>query len=409
MDFSLSREQQMFAEGIRKFADEKIAPKWIQMDETGTVPNEIIKGMADLGLLGMVIGEEYGGQSATFADVVIANEEIAYSDPSLALSAIVGLYSSWSFLLQRYGSEDAKGEILTRTSKGEAMFGIASTESQGGTDIAGLHQVSALTQNGNKAWKISGEKSIVSGGQFIDRMSWGGGWFLIARSSPAVGANGLTTFAFLSKKDGKRVQGVDYHKFSQVGRNGLDTGSLRIDDVNVEDRYRIGEANNGFRIAMEGFNLGRIGVAGSLVGCSRWLLDQGLNWVSNRKIRDRPMASYQSIGFEIEELYENIEVTRLLAHKAAWLADRYYKQNDSTVRPLDIGIASALAKISATSLASKCVKEVMEWHGGVSYFTDMPLYRVWHGIQAYLAGAEGSPRALRDMVASNIINKKIKF
>src|SRR5579872_6278680 len=352
MDFSLSSDQKMFAESVLSFGEKKISPMWVEMDEKGELHQEVLEGIARLGILGLVTDEQYGGQSGTFIDVVIANEQIGYCDPSLALSAIVGLCSSWGFTLQKYGSDEVKNEVLTRTVKGEALFGIASTESQGGTDIAGIRQVQAQ-QNPSGSWSIAGDKSIVSGGHLINRMPWGGGWFLISRTSPAKGSSGLTTFALLSKKNGAIIPRIEYHKFSQVGRNALDTGSLHLNNVEIADQYRIGEVDNGFKIAMEGFNLGRISVAGSLVGCSRWLLNQGLDWVSTRKIRDKPMSSYQSISFEIEELYENIEVTRLLALKAAWLADRYYKEKDPTVKPLDIGIASALAKISATSLAAK--------------------------------------------------------
>ena len=409
MDFSLTPEQKLLVKTVREFCEKNVDPIWVKMDEEKKMPVEIIEKLAELGIYGGVISEEYGGSASTFTDMVLAIEEISAHDPTLAISAVVGLSNSWPYMVQLYGSDEVKGELLPKITAGEALLGIASTESQSGTDLANIQRMKA-TKVDEKTWVIEGEKNITSGGVLMERMAWGGGWFTLTRTAPLETKHkGLTDFIVMYRRGKEVTEGIKYSPYKHVGRHALDSGSLVLEGVKVDDSYRVGEVNRGFYIAVEGFNLGRILIGASLLGGVRWLLKQGIEWISTREVLGKTLSSYQGVTFELSKIYEELEATRLLVYKAAWLADKLYIHKDPTVKALEVGIAGATAKIKATKLAMNAAREVMEWFGGMAYFTDMPLFRALLGALAYSQGSEGAPKALRDMVARSVIGGRISI
>jgi len=409
MDFSLTPDQKLLIKAVREFCEKYVDPIWVKMDEEKLFNIELIQKLAEMGIYGGVLSEDFGGSGATFTDIGLAMEEISSHDPSLVVSGAIGLSNSWPYILQLYGSDEAKGELLPKITSGKAFLGIASTEAQSGTDLAGIQRVRA-TKIDDKRWVVEGEKSIVSGGRVIERMPWGGGWFTITRTAPLETRHrGLTDFIVLYKRDGKIVEGIRYSPYTQIGRHAMDTGSLTIERVVIDDIYRVGDVDRGFYVALEGFNLGRLLIAFSLLGGVRWLLKRGLEWIKMRELFGNKLASYQSISFELARFYGELEAVRMLAFKASWLADRLYIRKDPTVKPLDVGVASAMAKVKATKLAVEAAKEVMEWFGGMAYFTELPVFRALLGALAYAQGAEGASKALIDMVARNIVEGRVTF
>lgn len=409
MDFSLTTEQKLLLNSVHEYCVKNIEPIWVKIDEEARIPPNIIKDLARLGVYGGVLSGEYGGSDMSFLDVALVAEEVSSHEPSLSLGSIVSSWSNcWPFIVQLYGSDEAKGEFLPKITSGEATIGIASTEAQGGSDVAGIYRVQARKINDDK-WIISGEKSIVSGGAIMDSMPWGGGWFLIARTAPIETRHkGLTNFILYRKKNGQIVEGISYSRYKHMGRHALESEILTI-NVEVDDRYRVGGVNEGFRIALEGFNLGRTFIGGSILGGVKWLINQGLEWIKSRQLFGKPLSSYQGISFELAKIYEEAEAARLLVYKAAWLADRYYRYKDPTIKPIDIGIAGAAAKTRATEVALKAAQEIMQWFGGMAYFTEMPIFRNLLAIYAFLQGAEGAPKTLRDLIARSIVEGRVRM
>lgn len=403
LDLGFSEDEAIFRKNIHEFFERRVAPSWVSIDERGEIPVDLLKELGKSGLIAMLVSPEYGGPGSSMVSSTIALEEAGYADPSLATAVYLLVSTAWPYMVQLYGSEEAKSEILPKVASGEGFFGIASTEAQGGSDIAGFRTMRASRRKDGE-WVISGEKSIVGGMVDVERLPWGGGWFLITRSGAVDDRHrSLTTFAFLAKKDGKKVDGYEYHIMEEVGRHGVKTGSIRLSDVAVDDRYRLGEVNGGFRVAMQGFNLARCLVGAASVGAARWALDRGLDWLKQRNMRDRPLASYQGVNFRFADLYAELDAARLLCYKAAWLADRYYFKKDPTVSVNDIAVASACAKLKAPEAAFQVFQEVMKWHGGMSFFKDLPFHRGLLGVLAYLVGAEGSQNVMRYLIARNIM------
>jgi acyl-CoA dehydrogenase len=408
MDFLLSTEQKLLINSIHEFCLKNIDPNWIKIDDEARFPPEIIKELSRLGVHGGVLSEEFGGSDMSFLDVALVQEELSSHDPTLVTAGVVGLSNSWPYIVQTYGSSEAKGELLPKITSGDAILGIASTEAQGGTDLAGIQRVQARKISEDR-WIVEGEKSIVSGGALMDSMPWGGGWFLLSRTAPIETRHkGLTNFIIYRKKDGRIVDGVSYSRYKHMGRHALDSDILNI-KVEVDDKYRVGGVNDGFRVAVEGFNLGRTFIGGSILGGVKWLINQGLQWIRERKIFGQPLSSYQGVSFELAKIYEELEAARLLVYKAAWLADRYYKKKDPTVKPIDIGVAGAAAKTKATEVALRASEEIMQWFGGMAYFTELPVFRALLGAFAYIQGAEGAPKALRDLIARSIVEGRVRI
>ena len=402
MDFSFSEEEELFRSSVKEFCEKYIAPRWIEIDEArkGT-PVDLIKTMGQQGLFCIPVREEYGGMGGTLTMAAIAVDEMAYYDPSIAIPVYTLLVNGWPMLLDLYGSEEAKSEILPKVAAGEAFFGIATTEPQGGSDIAGT-RVTARKENGK--WIFNGEKAYISGVKETLELPWGGGFFLIARTGPKeAGHRSLTTFAFLAKKDGEIVKGFEPTYYEDIGRAGISCGGFMLNDVEVDDKYRIGDENKGFYINMEGFNVARILVAAAAIGSARWALDQAKEWFRVRKLFGRYISSFQGVNFKFAELYARLEAARLIVYKAAWLADQIYIHKNPAYSPRDLNVPVAMAKMMGPEVAADIYEEVMKWHGAYGYTKECPIFRGWLGTFSYVIGAEGAQNIMRYIIARDVI------
>ncbi len=301
MDFRLSEEENLFRESVKDFCTRNVAPIWVDIDEKGEIPMRLIQGLADQGLVAPIISSEYGGSEGSCLLAALSVEEIAYAEPSISIAVYLLLHAAWPFILQQYGSEDAKKEILPKVCKGDAFFGIASTESQSGSDVSSFRTLTAK-QKENKNWVLDGEKVLISGMDDVERLPWGGGWFTIGRSGPFESKHkSLTAFALLTRKDGEKATGYEYSNYPEIGRHGIHTGGISVSNFEIEDKYRIGDVNGGFKPAMEGFNLARCLIGAASLGVARWVLDYILEWIKERKIWGKALAQNQGISFKYAE------------------------------------------------------------------------------------------------------------
>ncbi|GBC69189.1 Acyl-CoA dehydrogenase [archaeon HR01] len=405
MDFNPSDEERVFRDQVSAFCSRKIAPRWVDIDERGEIEPQLIKDMADAGLLGVTLPEEYGGQGGTFTEAAIAGEEIAYSGPALSIAVLYLIQASWPYIVHRYGGEELRYEILPRIAAGEAVIGISSTEAHGGSDISSILCRADRLEDGS--WVINGEKSMTSLPSVVEKMPWGGGWFLIARTGdPALKHRTITDFLVLMKRDGRLVEGISYKPWTEFARRGLDTSVIRFDNVRVEPKYVVGGVNSGFKIAMEGFNLARSMIGAVCVGCARWLMDQAVEWLRRRKVFGKPLASYQGISFKLADYAKELEAARLLSYKAAWMADRYYLRREDGVSLSDVALWGAMAKLKCAGLAVDLGEDVMKWFGGASYFKETPIFRAWLAAFSYVVGAEGAENIMRLIIAREILGRE---
>lgn len=335
----------------------------------------------------------------------IATEVIAYYDPAVAIAVYTLLNNGWPMALEAFGNEEIKSEILPKVAAGEAFFGIASTEAHGGSDVAGIK---SFAKRDGDTWVLNGEKVFISGVREVLELPEGGGWFYVAKTGTTEwGHRNITAFALLPRWNGKLKDGYKYSIYEEIGRGGLSSGSFTLEDFELEDKYRIGEENKGFYYIMQGFNIARILVAAACVGSARWALEQAMEWLKTRKLfNGRRLSSFQGIQFKLAELYADLEASRLFTYKAARMVDKIYIEKEEIMKPKDLNIPVALAKLKAPETAVRIYEEVLKWHGAYGYMKESPIYRGWLGVFSYVIGAEGAQNIMRLIIARDLLGRE---
>ena len=395
MDFSFTEEQELFRRSVREFCEKKLAPRANEIDEKGEIPHEILKEMASFGLLGITISERYGGSGADFINATIAAEEIARVDLSMATAVYYLVEAGWGFLMERYASEKAKEEILPDITKGKTFLGIASTEATGGSDIA---SISTTLEKRDGKLIVNGAKTFISGVREATR--YGGGYVAIVKTSPELKHKGLS-LCYLPVKN---VQGITTSIFKQMGREGISTGTININSVEIPEHYLIGEWNRGFYYAMEGFNCARTLVAAACIGAAEKALEIGVEYIKERHVFGTPLAKFEGIQFQMSEEYTKLEAAKLLVHKAAWMIDQMYAENRFSIG--EINKAVATAKLVAPTTAFDIIKDVLTWYGAYGYTKEAGLERGLRGVYSYIIGAEGAQNIMKMIIGREILGKE---
>ncbi len=395
MDFSFNEEQELFKKSVREFCEKKLAPKADVIDEKGEIPHEILEDMAAFGLLGITISEEYGGSGADFITAAIAAEEIARADISMATAVYYLVEAGWGFLMDRYGSKKAKEEILPDVTKGKRFLGIASTEAGGGSDIA---SISTMMEKRDGKLVVKGAKTFISGVR--EAAKYGGGYVTIVKTSPKLRHKGLS-LCYLPIMD---TTGITTSIFKQMGREGISTGTININNVEVPAHYLIGEWDNGFYYAMEGFNCARTLVAAACIGAAEKALESGIEYIKERHAFGTPLARFEGIQFQLAEDYIRLESARLLVYKAAWMLDQMYTENRFSHK--EVNKAVACAKLIAPTAAFDIIKDVLTWYGAYGYTREAGLERGLRGVASYIIGAEGAQNIMKIIIGREILGKE---
>jgi acyl-CoA dehydrogenase len=395
MDFSWNEEQRLWRQTVRDFAQREIAPRVREIDTVGRIPPEIIKGMADLGLLAPVCSEEHGGAGMDWTLAAIAAEELGRADISLAVPVLYLVEAAWGYVFDRYGSHELKAQILPKVTAGQAFLGIATTEPEGGSDILGACHTKAVRVG--DGWQVDGEKTYISGVR--ESLQMGGIHLLLTRTdpSPDAGHRAFTFFALPLQG----TPGITPTYFEDMGRMGISTGGFALEGVRLPAANQVGDLNRGFYHAMEGFSAARVLIGATCVGASEAVLDLGIEHIKQRHAFGRPLASYEGISFPFADHYANLESTRLLVYKAAWIMDQKY--GPGTYSHSDIALAAALAKLRAPKVGFEIMNEVADWFGAMAYTKECPVEMGIRGIRSYSIGAEGTPNIMRLIITRELL------
>jgi acyl-CoA dehydrogenase len=392
LDFSFSKEQEMWRASVRDFGQSTIKPIVRQMDHEGKIPPEVIKGMADLGLLACTVPEEYGGMGASWMEATIAAEELGRADISVAVPVLYLVMASWGSVLARYANEELKRTILPQVCKAQSFLGIAATEPGGGSDILGATRCKAERQG--DGWILNGEKMYISG--VAESRAMGGIHMTLVRTDPQAGHKGFTFFAVPLKG----TPGISTTLIEDMGRAGISTGGFTMEDVRLPDSYRIGEVGRGFYYAMEGFSAARALIGATCVGAAQAVLDMGIDYIKQRHAFGRPLAAFEGIQFPLAEHAANIEEARLLTYEAAWMMDR---MGQDKAAAKDVARIAAMAKLRAPVYAWQAMNEVADWFGAAGYSKEFPIEMGIRGIRSYSIGAEGAMNIMRLIIAREIL------
>jgi acyl-CoA dehydrogenase len=397
MEFRLSAEQELFKRTVREFCEKNIAPIAREIDEKEQgIPDAIIEGLAELGVLGITIPAAYGGTAPEGEEITYANiavQEIARAELSMSLPVYVLLQLGWATLVVKHGTEELKRELLPKVASGKWFLGICTTEPAGGSDIANI-KTSAEQKNGKLV--INGEKVYISGVRETSEQR-DGGHLTLFRTDPKAAHKGMT-FAYVPA----RAKGITPTLFDDIGRGGLSTGGFRYKDVEIPMHYVLGEVNRGFYYNMEGFDVARTLVSAACAGAAEKALEIGRDHVTQRVLFGKPLAKFEGISFEIAEDWSRVFQLKLLLQYAAWLIDTFYREPGSCTHR-DISQVVSMCKLEAPLLAIEVIKHAMMYLGAQGYTKDCPLGMALRGVMSYVVGAEGGANIQKLIIAREYI------
>jgi short-chain 2-methylacyl-CoA dehydrogenase len=380
MDFDLSLEQQEFRTAVREFAEEVVAPRAEEMDRVEELPLDIVKQMGEMGLFGLPFPEEYGGQGSDFLTLVIAIEELARIDSSIAitLEAGVGLGAN---PIHAFGTEEQKQRWLVPMCRGEILGAFGLTEPGGGSD-AGATKTSARLAEGQ--WVINGSKAfITNSGTAISKVCS----ITAVTGEQQNGRKEISAIIVPADTPGFEV-GKSYRK---LGWRASDTHELSFNDCRVPESNLLGERGKGYGQFLQILDDGRIAIAALSVGLAQGCLEESIKYAKERIAFRRPIADFQAIQFKISDMKVAVETARLATYRAAWLRDqrRSYKAEAS------------LAKLYASEIAVTCAREAVQIHGGYGFIEEFPVARFYRDSKVLEIG-EGTSEIQRTLIARDL-------
>lgn len=403
MEFVLPPEQEIFKKTLRDYCHKNIEPRSREIDEGGAgIPDELIKGLAELGVFGICIPEEYGGSAPKGEEMQYANiaiQEISRAELSMSLPVYTLLTIGWGGqFLKLYAKEEVKREILPRIAAGDWFWGINVTEPGGGSDVAAI-KTTAIKKNGK--FIVNGEKAYISG--VSESVARGGGHCSLFVTDPTKGARGgMTLMAVMPNM----LSGVSTTTYDEMGRRGFSTGGFVYNDSEIPEEYVLGEEGKGFYHCMEGFNVARALVAAACLGSAEKCLEIGANYVKQRTAFGKLIGKFEGISFQMVEDYSRLEMLKLLLQKGCWMIDKHYSEPGSFTQR-DINVVIAQCKWQAPLLAAEIAQHAMIWHGAFGYTKDCPLEMALRGSLSYVVGAEGAINMMKLIVVRDVFGKEI--
>jgi alkylation response protein AidB-like acyl-CoA dehydrogenase len=373
----LSEEERMFRDTVRRFARTEIAPHVREMDEKAEFRKDLLKQLFDLGLMGIEIPEEFGGQGGTFFQAVLAVEEIAAVDPSAAV--IVDVQNTLVInALLRWGSDEQKRRWLPRLAA-DTVASYALSEAGSGSDAFSLATRATPDDGG---WRLTGRKL------WITNAAESGLFLLFANARPEAGYKGITCFLVERGMPGFTVG----RKEDKLGIRASSTCELILDNVPVPAENVVGDVGNGYKIAIETLNEGRIAIGGQMVGLAQGALQHALDYAKQRKQFGQPIAAFQGVQFELAEMATQIEAARLLVYNAARL--RECGQPFLT--------EAAMAKYFSSVIAEEVASKAVEVLGGVGFTKDYPVEKLYRDAKIGRI-YEGASNLQRATIAKQIL------
>jgi butyryl-CoA dehydrogenase len=353
MHFDLSEDQRMMREAAREFAEKEIKPVAAKLDEEAEFPAEIVKKLGELGFMGVMVPEEYGGAGMDSVSYAIAVEEISRADASTGVTMSVNNSLVCQPILD-FGSEHLKKTYLTRLASGEALGAYSLTEPEAGSD-AGNIQATAVLDGDN--YIVNGTKIFVTNGGAADVV------LLFASTDKEAGTRGLSAFVIEKGFGGFSVG----KKEDKMGIRASVTNELIFEDCKVPKENLLGQEGAGFKIAMKALDGGRIGIAAQAVGIAQACLDESVRYSKERKQFGKPISSFQAIQWMLANMATRIEASRLLTYRAAFTKDsgaRFSKD-------------AAMAKLFASETAVDAAVDAVQIHGGYGYMKEYTVERLF--------------------------------
>jgi alkylation response protein AidB-like acyl-CoA dehydrogenase len=331
----LSETHQMIRDTARQFAQDEIAPSTIERDKHGEFPTDIVKKLGELGFMGMMVSPEWGGSGLDALSYVLAMEEISAVDASVGVvMSVNNSLVNWG--LDTYGTDAQKEKFLKPLAQGIVHGAFCLSEPEAGSDATQQHTVAEKVDGG---WVLNGTKNWITNGTTAST------YLVMAQTNRELKHKGITCFI------------VDRNKEDKLGIRSSDTCSIGLTNVFVPDENILGDVGQGFKIAMESLNGGRIGIAAQALGIAKGASEAALRYSTQRKAFGKPISDLQAIQLKLADMATKVEAARLLVYRAAWMKDQH----------LNYIKAAAQAKLMASTVAVQVALEAIQTHGGYGY------------------------------------------
>lgn len=351
MKFDLSSEQELIRKTAREFAEREIAPNAAQWDRDAQFPEDVVKKLAELGFMGMFVPESWGGAGMDTLAYTLAVEEISRGDASVGvIMSVNNSLSCWPLLA--HGSDAQRERWLKPLASGEKLGAYCLSEPQAGTDAAAQKTMAVRKGDG---YVLNGTKNFITNGAHADTL------IVFTMTDREAGHHGITGFVVDAHSKGVSVAKTE----KKMGIRASDTAQINFDDVEVGEDQRLGEEGDGFKVAMETLDGGRIGIAAQALGIGQASLDHAIRYAKEREQFGRPIAKFQAIQFKIADMAMRLDAARLLTYRAAAVKDAGKRHS----------VESAMAKLMASTTAVHCAEEAVQIFGGNGYSKEYPVER----------------------------------
>jgi alkylation response protein AidB-like acyl-CoA dehydrogenase len=382
MDFSLSDHQKLIRDTVRQFMEAEVRPTVRDRDRAERFPSEEIRKIAELGCCGMMTPEEWGGSGLDTVSYALMLEEVARVDAAMATSLSV-TNSAVQAPLLAFGSNAQKKNYMHRLATGEILGAFCLTESQAGSDAAGIQTQAVPNDAGG--YRLTGTKTWVTNG------SAAGVFIVFAKTDPAASGKGMSAFLVEPKFSGFRV---GRHE-DKMGQRCSPSVEIILNDCEVPGDNRIGEEGQGLKIALSALDGGRIGIAALSVGLAQGALEEAVKYAKHRRAFGKNIAEFQAIQWMLADMHTQIEAARALVHHAAWLKD---------TNPSRLGTAASRAKLYASEVANRVAYQAVQIHGSVGYSRETDVERMYRDARV-LTIYEGTSEIQRMIIARELLQR----
>lgn len=378
MILEFNEQQRMIRNMVREFAEKEVKPLAAELDEKEEYPHRSLKKMSELGILGTIIPQEYGGaglDNVTYATVI---EEISRACASTGVvTSVHNSLTSWPIMT--YGTEEQKKKYLPILAKGEKIGAFGGTEPNAGSDL-GAMQTTAELKGDN--YIINGSKTFITSGPEAGII------IVFAVTDKEMGPKGISAFIVESDFKGYSVGGI----FDKIGINASLTSELVFEDMEVPRENLLGKEGEGFKIALATLDGGRIGIAAQAVGIAQAALEESIEYSKNRQQFGRPIAKFQAIQWMLSEMATKVEAARYLVLNAAYVKDQGKR----------ISKEAAMAKLFAAEAAVDVTNKAIQVHGGYGYTKEYPVERLYR--DARITGIyEGTSEVMKMVISGALL------
>ena len=380
MEFELSEEQKQIKMSVREFAEAEIAPHVMEWDEAQHFPIELKPKLAELGLMGVIFPEEYGGSGMGYVEYATIIDELSRVDGSVGIS-VAAHNSLCSNHIYEFGNEEQRQKYLVPLAKGEHLGAWGLTEPSAGSDASGTRSTAVRQGDG---WIVNGSKNFITHAINADTC------VAVAVTDRSQRSRGITAFVFEKGMAGFAPS----KKENKLGLRASETASVVFEDCYVPDANRLGDEGQGFINAMQILDGGRISIAALAVGIAQGAYESALRYSKERQQFGRPISEFQAIQFKLANMATQIDAARLLMYRASWLKDQQRKVTKE----------SSMAKLFASEMSVNVCEEAIQIHGGYGYTKDYPAEKYWRDSKLCTIG-EGTSEIQRLIIAREILKQ----